>query len=633
MELSKLKNLKSVFRQRRKEKGDLASNVSLAKEFLEKAQALYEEHKEDILLLLVKCCRMVYCAAVKMEYMMLQQRAKLSWLKHGDQSSRVFFQKINSRRARQRVYQIHTPQGECITDMQRVTEEFISVFQNLLGGSRRQQNINLSWLRPDVKYLLSIEEGERLISSVTDEEIKEAFFDISEDSAPGPDGYSSLFYKAAWAVVGGEVCEAVKEFFVTGRLLKQINATTLTMIPKVQMPLQVSDYRPISCCNVIYKAITKVMVKRMQQILHLIIDQSQNAFVPGRSIADNILLAQELLAGYNQVKLPPRCTIKVDIQKAYDSVEWDFLLESLKLFKFPEKFIGWIEQCISTVMFSISLNGSLYGFFPSSRGLRQGDPISPYLFVIVMEVWRLLLHKRVQEAAAFQYHWKSQSARSEIVNVMGFQEGALPIKYLGVPLVSTKLSVADCRPLLQQIDARLAVIREIEGRMRRFLWRGSSMNGYAKVSWDQVCKSKQEGGLGIQRVLHLNQALLSRETHQHLFFDCPYSKRCLAILKENARFQWPKEDWNQGIMWASRKWRGKHLWHAGSRAALASIVYHVWTERNCRKFRSIATSAEVVTMRAMEDVRMRIISEGLPASLQAFSLYKVWKIPWHRSFF
>ncbi|KAL0295048.1 UNVERIFIED_CONTAM: hypothetical protein Sradi_6854600 [Sesamum radiatum] len=102
---------------------------------------------------------------------------------------------------------------------------------------------------------------------------------------------------------------------------------------------------------------------------------------------------------------------------------------------------------------------------------------------------------------------------------MGFQEGALPIKYLGVPLVSTKAFVADCRPLLQQIDARLAVIREIEGRMRRFLWRGSSMNGYAKVSWDQVCKSKQEGGLGIQRVLHLNQALLCKQVWRLLQED------------------------------------------------------------------------------------------------------------------
>ncbi|KAL0292690.1 UNVERIFIED_CONTAM: Retrovirus-related Pol polyprotein from type-2 retrotransposable element R2DM [Sesamum radiatum] len=495
--------------------------------------------------------------------------------------------------------------------MHKVTDEFISVFQTLLGGVRRRRTIDLSWLRSDANYVLSTGEGECLILPVTEEEIKEAFFDISEESAPGPDGYTSLFYKAAWPVIGRDVCEAVKEFFVSGRLLKQINATTLTLIPKVQMPSQVSDYRPISCCNVIYKAITKVMVKRLQQVLHLIVDQSQNAFVPGRSIADNILLAQELLAGYNQVKLPPRCTIKVDIQKAYDSIEWDFLLASLKLFNFPQKFIDWVEQCISTVMFSISLNGSLSGFFPSARGIRQGDPISPYLFVIVMEVWRIILHKRVQAAADFHYHWKckeqgilnlcfaddvlifckgtvqsvrvikavldefasdsglkvnpnksqvilsraAQSVRYEIVNIMGFQEGSLPIRYLGVPLVSTKLSIADCRPLLQKIDARLAgwshlnlsfagrtqllrsvmsamhaywasvfllpkaVIKEIEARMRRFLWRGSSDRGYAKVSWDQVCKPKCEGGLGIRRVMHLNQALMLKHVWRLLRED------------------------------------------------------------------------------------------------------------------
>ncbi|KAL0292783.1 UNVERIFIED_CONTAM: hypothetical protein Sradi_6974100, partial [Sesamum radiatum] len=95
----------------------------------------------------------------------------------------------------------------------------------------------------------------------------------------------------------------------------------------------------------------------MQQVLHLLIDSSQNAFVPGRSIADNVLLAQELLSGYNVSKMPLRCTIKVDIQKAYDSVCWDFLLEGLRIFNFPQQFIGWIEQCISTVAYSVNFNG------------------------------------------------------------------------------------------------------------------------------------------------------------------------------------------------------------------------------------------------------------------------------------
>ncbi|KAL0289800.1 UNVERIFIED_CONTAM: hypothetical protein Sradi_7064800 [Sesamum radiatum] len=803
--------------------------------FLDSVASIWR-YKGEVLLLLVKCCRMIYCTAVTMEKRMLQQRAKLRWLNDGDQSSKVFFRKINTRRARQRVYQINTPAGECLTEMSQVTTEFISFFQNLLGGTRRGRELNLLELRPGAKYVLSIEDGARLIAPITDEEIKEAFFDISEDSAPGPDG----------------------------------------------LPSQVSDYRPIACCNVIYKAITKVIVKRMQQVLHLIIDQSQNAFVPGRSISDNIMLAQELLAGYNQAKLPPRCTIKVDIQKAYDSVEWDFLLQSLKMFNFPAQFIGWIEQCISTVMFSISLNGSLVGFFPSSRGLRQGDPMSPYLFVIVMEVWCILLQKREQQAEEFQFHWKckaqgilnlcfaddvlifckgnvqsvriikdileefaavsglrvnpmksqvilsraAQTVIHEIINVMGFQEGTLPLKYLGVPLVSSKLSVTDCRPLLQKIDDRLAgwrhltlsfagrvqliksvlsamhaywasvfllpkkVIKEIEGRMRRFLWYGSSDSGCAKVAseqtiwtlnvatapwcWKQIikiCHILKPGleyrvgngakfklwqdlwhdrgpllthyprgplitGLPADAMLmevlqhgcwtwpsqtdieiaeiiatlptihpgesdvirwklepgRFNSAAVfalldpptttvmwsvllggkfkiprhifilwlaikgrlstmdrpwmnhrddgcvlcnfeARESHCHLFFSCSYTRHCLATLKEKVRFSWPMQDWHQGITWASRKWRGKHLWHAASKALLASIVYHVWTERNCRKFQSTASSAETVALRAIEVVRLRIIRAQIPPSAQAFTLYRNWQIPWHREIF
>ncbi|KAK4381148.1 hypothetical protein Sango_2996100 [Sesamum angolense] len=214
----------------------------------------------------------------------------------------------------------------------------------------------------------------------------------------------------------------------------------------------------------------------MQRVLPLLIDYSQNAFVPGHSITDNILLAQELLAGYNQKRLPLRCTIKVDIQKAYDSVEWDFLLEVLKLFNFPLQFIVLINQCVSTASFSVSLNGSNHGFFKGGSGLRQGDPMSPYLFVLVMEIWNALLRFRVKNAAEFQYHWKCkelglkvnpaesqiifsravQQERQQILEYLGFQEGSLPIKFLGIPLTSSRLTLTDCRPLFDKVDARLA---------------------------------------------------------------------------------------------------------------------------------------------------------------------------------
>lgn len=118
-----------------------------------------------------------------------------------------------------------------------------------------------------------------------------------------------------------EVCEAVKDFFITGKLYKAINCTTLTLIPKIPNPTTVKDYRPIACCTVLYKLISKVLAARLQKVMSYIISEAQAGFVPGRGIADNIVLAHELVKSYNRKHISPRCMIKVDIQKAYDSVE------------------------------------------------------------------------------------------------------------------------------------------------------------------------------------------------------------------------------------------------------------------------------------------------------------------------
>ncbi|KAL0295091.1 UNVERIFIED_CONTAM: hypothetical protein Scaly_3110300, partial [Sesamum calycinum] len=606
----KLKLLKAEFRRQKKMKGNLTENVSKAKSFLDKAQALFTTHKEDIFLNLVKCCRRVFSVAVNLEIIMLKQRAKLRWMKHGDQSSKIFFRKINASRVKQRVFQIKTVGGDLLTAQQDVTQEFISYFQNLLGGSSQHRRQNLEFLRSELKHTITTTEASLLTAPITQSEVKEAFFDIDVESAPGPDGYTAAFYRTAWPVVGQTVFQAVGEFFRTGKLLKQINTTLIVLIPKVNLPIYVSDYRPISCCNVLYKAITKILVKRMQRVLPLLIDYSQTAFVPGRSIIDNVLLAQELLAGYNHRRLPQRCTLKVDIQKAYDSVEWDFLLEVLRLFNFPHQFITLIEQCVSTATFSVSLNGSIHGFFKSGRGLRQGDPMSPYLFVLAMEIWNSLLRFRVRNAAEFQYHWKCkelgltnlcfaddvllfckaqlssikvltdtltefatlsglqvnpaksqiilsssvQQERHQILAYLGFQEGSLPIRYLGIPLTSSRLTIADCRPLIDKVDARLAgwnnqtlssgrlqliksvlsslntywasafilpkgVLKSLEKKMRWFLWHGTSGSGNAKVAWGQICKPKEEGGLGIRSLISTNQALMLRQLWRILQHD------------------------------------------------------------------------------------------------------------------
>ncbi|KAL2235315.1 UNVERIFIED_CONTAM: hypothetical protein Sindi_1263700 [Sesamum indicum] len=329
----KLKALKPVFREQRRKKGDLTLNVQLAKGFLDEAQQLVSlDRQNEAFLQLEHYCRLVYAKAAKLEQIMLHQRAKIQWMKGGDQCFRIFFRKIAQRRVARRIL------------------------------IRRQITLDIGFLRPWSRHVLSNEEAGQLILAFTPDDVKQAVFDIAEDKAPGPNGYSSGFFKAVWPVVGQEVTKAVLEFFSTGKLLKQVNSTLLALIPK------------------------------------------------------------ELLMRYNQVRLPPRCTLKVDIRKAYDTVEWDFLLAVLQLFGFPQTFTRWIEECVTTAAFSIGLNGNPHGYFARAHGLRQGDPLSPYLFILVVEVLYLGLVQLIEQDMQFSYHWKCEPAK---VFQLGFVDDLL----------------------------------------------------------------------------------------------------------------------------------------------------------------------------------------------------------------
>lgn len=134
--------------------------------------------------------------------------------------------------------------------------------------------------------------------------------------------FNSFFYKKAWSVVGPLLFSAVDEFFINGRLLRQINNTAVTLIPKVDNPMLVKDFRPIACCNTVYKIITKILAKRIQHMMPSLVLPNQSAFVPHRLMQHNILLSQELVKGYLQKNISPRRLLKIDLQKAYDTISW-----------------------------------------------------------------------------------------------------------------------------------------------------------------------------------------------------------------------------------------------------------------------------------------------------------------------
>ncbi|KAL5544374.1 hypothetical protein UlMin_008158 [Ulmus minor] len=193
--------------------------------------------------------------------------------------------------------------------------------------------------------------------------------------AASPDGLPALFFKSYWGSVGEDIIAAVRDFFVTGNLHPAINSTNIVLVPKIKHPTTINHYRPIAVCNVIYKAISKLLADRLRPFLSSLICPTQNAFVPGRSIHDNSVLIQEVIHAMKKRKgTKGWMGMKIDIQKAYDRLSWQFL-EAMTLM----------------------LNGApVRSFFPK-RGLRQGDPLSPYLFILCMEVLSRLINKKVAD--------------------------------------------------------------------------------------------------------------------------------------------------------------------------------------------------------------------------------------------
>lgn len=133
------------------------------------------------------------------------------------------------------------------------------------------------------------------------------------------------------------------------------------------------DFRPISLCNVVYKVISKILARRLQDITPTMVSNTQSTFIKDKLLVENVLLATEMVQGFNRADISKRGLLKVDLRKAFDSVNWDFIIQILRTADFPPVFINWISQCLTTTSFSIDVNGELCGFFKDTRGLRQGE--------------------------------------------------------------------------------------------------------------------------------------------------------------------------------------------------------------------------------------------------------------------
>ncbi|GJT33305.1 RNA-directed DNA polymerase, eukaryota, reverse transcriptase zinc-binding domain protein [Tanacetum coccineum] len=274
------------------------------------------------------------------------------------------------------------------------------------------------------------------------------------------------------------------------RILGEVNATLIALVPKIDTPNKVSDFRPMACCNIIYKCISKILTNRIKEGLSKVVSLNQRAFIPGRHIQDNILITQELLKGYNKKNGAKICAMKIDIQKAYDTISWEFLKEIMLLVRFHETMVSWIMTCISSASFSICINGEIKGFFKGGKGLRQGDPMSPYLFTLVMEVFNMLIMKNIRESGQFKFHYGCKDIKlthmcfaavsfflkalnvkfeEDMLQILLLNGEELPLKYLGFHLPAKRIrGRKDCQSLIDKVERRIQLIASVLSTMQHY---------------------------------------------------------------------------------------------------------------------------------------------------------------------
>lgn len=242
-------------------------------------------------------------------------------------------------------------------------------------------------------------ENDILTRGVTDREIEHTLRLLNSDKAPGPDGFPASFFKAYWPIIRKEVCDGIRSFFQSGQMPISWKSTFLALIPKVPNPQSPAQFRPISLCNTLYKIVVKIMVNRLKPLLPKLIAQEQGAFVEGRSILENVLLAQELLHSIERASVANGgMVVKVDMERAYyDRLRWDYLVEVLWKYGFSEKWIKWTRGCVEDTHFSVLVNGSPTNWFSSKVGLRQGCPLSPYLFILCFDSLSRALKNAAEE--------------------------------------------------------------------------------------------------------------------------------------------------------------------------------------------------------------------------------------------
>ncbi|GAU13228.1 hypothetical protein TSUD_245980 [Trifolium subterraneum] len=392
----KLKSLKANLKSWNKDSfGNIHSNVKQAYQNADDIHNLIDSNGPNELLLdQEKIAQINLEKALLMEEMFWSEKSKVKWHTDGDRNTAYFHRVAKIKNTSSLISTLRN--GDIVLNSTKeVSAHVVDHFSSLFNDSAPFVDNGL--VEEVIPCLVTDRINKMLTILPSHDEIKSAVFGLNNDSAPGPDGFGAVFFQTYWDIIKQDVINAVLQFFTTGWLSPNFNANILVLIPKITNVESVNQYRPIAIANFKFKLISKILADRLAPLMPAITSIQQRGFIKGRSIKDCICLTSEAINVLHRKCASGNIALKVDIAKAFDTLNWNFLLKILKCFGFSSRFCNWIHFILLSARISISINGKQHGYFSCSRGVRQGDPLSPLLFFLAEEVISRSITKLVRE--------------------------------------------------------------------------------------------------------------------------------------------------------------------------------------------------------------------------------------------
>eukprot|EP00253_Pinus_taeda_P010040 PITA_10040 len=290
----------------------------------------------------------------KQEEIFWRQKSRVQWPKEGDHNTRFFHKSTMANRAHNRISSIKDNKGNMLNTHEEIEVVLVQHFWGIAQETCSNRDQSIKDISRHIPKLVSKEDNFNLNRLVSEEEVGEDILNVVEDSRRDK------------------------------TILKALNTTFIALIPKQDVARTPERFRLIALCNVVYKIISKVVANRLKPLLPTLVSTEQSGYVEGRKILDNIIQAHEVvhsLTNNNKAGM----IMQLDVAKAYDKLNWTYIRKVLTTFRFDQNSIRWVMVLVTSCSFSILVNRSPSETFTPSRGLRQGDLLSPFIFILMME--------------------------------------------------------------------------------------------------------------------------------------------------------------------------------------------------------------------------------------------------------